>query len=55
VRVKRRGRGCDTLAAIYEPVYGKEAPMHMTACEEVIGLPGDGWRRSCCSMSCASN
>ena len=32
--------GCDTLAAIYESMYGK-APMHMTACEEVIGLPGD--------------
>jgi len=32
--------GCDTLVAIYESVYGK-APMHMTACEEAIGLPGD--------------
>ena len=32
--------GCDTLAAIYESVYGK-APMYMTAYEEVIGLPGD--------------
>ena len=32
--------GCDTLAAIHESMYGK-APMHMTACEEVIGLPGD--------------
>ena len=29
--------GCDTLAAIYESVYGK-APMYMTACEAVIGL-----------------
>jgi len=25
--------GCDTLAAIYESMYGK-APMHMTACKE---------------------
>ena len=32
--------GCDTLAAIYESMYGK-VPMHMTACEEVIGLSGD--------------
>jgi len=32
--------GCDTLAAIYESMYGKE-PMHMTACGDVIGLPGD--------------
>ena len=32
--------GCHTLAVIYESMYGK-APMHMTACEEVIGLPGD--------------
>ena len=32
--------GCDTLAAIYESMYGK-APMQMTAREEVIGLPGD--------------
>ena len=32
--------GCDSLVAIYESMYGK-APMHMTACEEVIGLPGD--------------
>jgi len=31
--------GCGTLAAIYESVYGK-ALMYMTACEEVIGLPG---------------
>jgi len=30
----------DTLAAIYETMYGK-APMHMTAYEAVIGLPGD--------------
>jgi len=28
--------GCHNLAAIY----GK-APMHMTACEEAIGLPSD--------------
>ena len=28
--------GCDTLAAIYETMYGK-APMHMTACGDVIG------------------
>jgi len=27
-------------SAIYESMYGK-VPMHMTACEEVIGLPGD--------------
>ena len=33
-------KGCDTLVAIYESMYGK-APMHMTACEEVIGLSGD--------------
>jgi len=32
--------GCDTLAAIYESMYGK-ASMHMTAFEEVIGLPDD--------------
>jgi len=32
--------GCDTLAVIYESMYGK-APMHMTACEEAIGVPGD--------------
>jgi len=32
--------GCDTLFAIYESMYGKAA-MHMTACEEVISLPGD--------------
>jgi len=32
--------GCDTLVANYESLYGK-APMHTTACEEVIGLPGD--------------
>ena len=32
--------GCDTLAAIYESVYGK-APVYMTALKEVIGLPGD--------------
>jgi len=32
--------GCDTLAATHEYMYGK-APMHMTACDEVIGLPGD--------------
>ena len=32
--------GCDTLAAIHESMYGK-APMHMTACEEAIGLLGD--------------
>ena len=32
--------GCDTLAAIYESMYGK-AHMHMTAREEVISLPGD--------------
>ena len=32
--------GSDTLAAIYESMYGKE-PMHMTACGDVIGLPGD--------------
>jgi len=32
--------GCDTLAAFYESTYGN-APMHKTACEEVIGLPGD--------------
>jgi len=31
---------CDTLATIYESMYGK-VPMHMTACEVVIGLPGD--------------
>ena len=28
--------GSDTLAAIYESMYGR-APMHMTACEDVIG------------------
>jgi len=44
--------GCDTLAAIYESVYCK-APMYMTACEAVILRRG--LRRSCCSMSCASN
>ena len=32
--------GCDTLAVIYESMYGKE-PMHMTAYKAVIGLPGD--------------
>ena len=32
--------GCDTLAAIYEYLYG-EVPMYVTACEEMIGLPGD--------------
>ena len=32
--------GCDTLAATYGSMYGK-APMHMTACEELIGLPSD--------------
>jgi len=32
--------GCDNLTAIYESVCGK-VPMHMTACDEVIGLPGD--------------
>ena len=32
--------GCDTLAAIYDSMYDK-VPMHMTAYEEVIGLPGD--------------
>ena len=32
--------GCHTLAVIYDSVYG-EAPMYMTAYEEVIGLPGD--------------
>ena len=32
--------GCDTLAAIYESMYGM-ASMRMTAYEEVIGLPGD--------------
>jgi len=32
--------GWDTLAAIYESMYGN-APMHMTAREEVIGLQGD--------------
>ena len=32
--------GCDTLVAVYESMYGK-APKHMTAYEEVIGLPGD--------------
>jgi len=32
--------GCDTQAVIYEPMYSK-APMHMTACEAAIGLPGD--------------
>ena len=32
--------GCDNLAAIYESMYGK-APVRMTACDEVIGLPGD--------------
>ena len=37
MRGKRRVVGCDTLAAIYESVYGK-APMYMTACEAVIGL-----------------
>ena len=31
---------CDTLAAIHESMYGK-VPMHITAYEEVIGLPGD--------------
>ena len=30
----------DTRAAIYESMYG-DAPTHMTACEAVIGLPGD--------------
>ena len=40
------GDPCDTLAAIYESMYGK-APKHMTAasvlrvCEKVLGLPGD--------------
>jgi len=32
--------GCDILAAIYESMYSM-APLHMTAYEEVIGLPGD--------------
>jgi len=32
--------GCDTLVAIHESKYDK-AIMYMTACEEVIGLPGD--------------
>ena len=32
--------GCDTLVATYESVYGK-APVHTTACGEVIGLSGD--------------
>ena len=38
--------GCDTLAPIvrvlvrHESMYGK-APMYMTACEEMLGLPGD--------------
>ena len=32
--------GRDTLAAIYEFMYGK-ASMYMAACKEVIGLPGD--------------
>jgi len=32
--------GCDTLTAIYESLYG-EVPMYMTACEEMLGLPGD--------------
>ena len=34
--------GCDTLAAIYETLDGK-ASVHTTTCEEVIGLPGDGF------------
>ena len=32
--------GCNTLTTIHESMYGK-APMHMTAWEKVIGLPGD--------------
>jgi len=28
------------MSGIYESMYGK-APIHMTACVEVIGLPGD--------------
>jgi len=51
--------GCDTLSAMYESMYG-EVSMYMTACEEMMGLPGDvEWEernvRSCCSMIWASN
>ena len=35
--------GCDTLAAIYESMYGK-VPMYMTACEE---------ERSVCRAMCS--